>query len=354
MSFPTALRMQDVVIEMESVPFLLIYNPRTHARVLSNKRLLLKGELRQLSATLIIYISSTPTLSDLHEVEDIGFYLSDLPLHSGSADLASNGWHSYNEIFQHFQQEAEKSKQLEELHQQQNEWRQRGDTLLGSMIPRYLLDKLKNGNDETTSTTLLQYCEPYDEVTLMFVRLYDFTKVCASLSATETLRAVSVCWSTIDSLTDYYDVLKVENRAEEYMVASGIPKLNGHQHAAEISGLALRIMRTISALDVPQIPSTGKLTIRIGISTGPVVGGIVGLHLPRFCIFGDTVNTASRMESTGLPFRIQCAPKTHDLLKELGGFQLTERGLMPVKGKGEMMVYWLTGQDDGKNTSMNS
>lgn len=170
---------------------------------------------------------------------------------------------------------------------------------------------------------------------------------------------MSVCWSTIDSLTDYYDVLKVENRAEEYMVASGIPKLNGHQHAAEIAGLALRIVRTISALDVPQIPSTGKLTIRIGICTGPVVGGIVGLHLPRFCIFGDTVNTASRMESTGLrnisartffsrsyfgfevyqfylcfpisAFRIQCAPKTHDLLKELGGFQLTERGLMPVK-----------------------
>ena len=161
MSFSAALRMQDVVIEMESVPFLLVYNSQTNRQSLSNKHLLLKGQFRQLTESLIVYISSTPTLNDLHEVEEIGFYLSDLPIHSGSADLASSGWHSHNEIFQHFQKEAEKSKQLEDLHQQQEEWRQRGDALLGSMIPRYLLDKLKTDSDNAdgSSKNVLHYCE---------------------------------------------------------------------------------------------------------------------------------------------------------------------------------------------------
>ncbi|OQV22558.1 Soluble guanylate cyclase 88E [Hypsibius exemplaris] len=344
LSYDMAVKLQDVVIELQSIPCIMIHNAVAHTKHPLKKHLPLKGQFRQYSVDTVLFISSTPTLNDLSDLESIGFYLSDLPLHSGTADLAACGWHSHNEIFQHFQKEADKSQELEDLLRKQAEWKKKGDSLLGSMIPRYLLDKLQ-GADQGAAGSAFSYCELYEEVTIMFVRLYDFANVCLPLSATDLVKMVSLCWSVMDTLSDDYDVFKVENRGEEYMVASGIPKLNGQQHAAEIASLALSIMKTITATTFEAVEG-GRLVIRIGISSGPVVGGIVGLHLPRFCVFGDTVNTASRMESSGIPYQIQCTSMTRDILHaHYKSFHLTERGSMSIKGKGAMLVYWLVRKD---------
>ncbi|KAL0109405.1 hypothetical protein PUN28_014464 [Cardiocondyla obscurior] len=216
------------------------------------------------------------------------------------------------------------------------EEKKKTDALLYEMLPRYVAEQLKKGNKIEA--------ESFDCVTIYFSDIVGFTSMSAESTPLEVVNFLNDLYTCFDSTIENYDVYKVETIGDAYMVVSGLPIRNGIQHAGEVASMSLCILDAIKQFTIRHRPFD-KLQLRIGIHSGPVCAGIVGLKMPRYCLFGDTVNTASRMESTGLPLKIHCSSETKQLLDHLKGFNLVERGMVSMKGKGERLTYWLIGED---------
>ncbi|XP_067433209.1 LOW QUALITY PROTEIN: guanylate cyclase 2G [Thunnus thynnus] len=208
----------------------------------------------------------------------------------------------------------------------------RADKLLSSMLPRYIADQLMAGRSVEPRS--------YEMVTIFFSDIVGFTSMCAVSSAMEVVTFLNDLYSLFDDIIKMYDVYKVETIGDAYMVASGLPLSNGNNHALEISTMALHFLGAIKVFKIRHMP-TESLAIRIGIHSGPVVAGVVGSTMPRYCLFGDTVNMASRMESNSLPLKIHISQCTADILVQAGSFELEERGEVEMKGKGCHKTYWL-------------
>ncbi|XP_062860017.1 guanylate cyclase 2G [Trichomycterus rosablanca] len=208
----------------------------------------------------------------------------------------------------------------------------RADKLLSSMLPRYIADQLMTGKTVEPMS--------YELVTIFFSDIVGFTTMCSISSALEVVTLLNDLYSLFDEIIKLYDVYKVETIGDAYMVASGLPISNGTRHAEEISIMALHFLSAIQKFRIKHLPKE-KLAIRIGINSGPVVAGVVGTTMPRYCLFGDTVNTASRMESNSLPLRIHISQSTADILIRIGSYQLEERGDIELKGKGLQKTFWL-------------
>ncbi|KAK3508354.1 hypothetical protein QTP70_022935, partial [Hemibagrus guttatus] len=185
--------------------------------------------------------------------------------------------------------------------------------------------------------------ELFDEVTIYFSDIVGFTTLCHYSTPMEVVDMLNDMYKNFDSILDSHDVYKVETIGDAYMVASGLPRRNGNRHAVDICHMALDILEFMGTFQLRHLPGI-PLWIRIGVHSGPCAAGVVGNKMPRYCLFGDTVNTASRMESTGLPLRIHVSQSTINILQRTDcPFEYETRGETFLKGKGKEMTYWLKG-----------
>ncbi|ELT92823.1 hypothetical protein CAPTEDRAFT_122722 [Capitella teleta] len=211
--------------------------------------------------------------------------------------------------------------------------KKRTETLLYQMMPKSVAEQLK-----TQQSVQAEY---FHSVTIFFSDIVGFTLMSARSTPMQVVQMLNGLYSIFDASIDRYDVYKVETIGDAYMVVSGLPNPS-ERHASEIALLALELRNTVSDYRVPHLPGE-RIQLRIGLHSGSVVAGVVGLKMPRYCLFGDTVNTSSRMETTSEPNCIHLSESTQVALEAEGGFQIQKRGKISIKGKGMMQTYWLLG-----------
>ncbi|ESP02581.1 hypothetical protein LOTGIDRAFT_91690, partial [Lottia gigantea] len=222
---------------------------------------------------------------------------------------------------------------VDEKTQEVKEEKKRSEELLYQIIPKSVAERLKRG--------LRVEPEAFDCITIYFSDICGFTTISARSKPMEVVvDLLNDLYSCFDAILEEFDVYKVETIGDAYMVASGLPQRNGHKHAEEIARMSLALLKAIDSFRMRHLPDE-KLKLRIGLHSGPVCAGVVGIKMPRYCLFGDTVNTASRMESHGEGLRIHMSESTTEILQLDSCFEVEKRGDIEIKGKGLMTTYWL-------------
>ncbi len=206
----------------------------------------------------------------------------------------------------------------------------RSEALLDNLLPEKIAARLKDAPDQIIADSIGQ-------ATILFADIVDFTPRAASMPPEDLIRFLNRVFTAFDEETDRRGLEKIKTIGDAYMVAAGMPDAR-EDHAEAIADLALRMLEITTQLSER---ASQPVTVRIGVHTGPAVAGVIGVRKFFYDVWGDTVNTASRMESHGEPERIQVTAETKEAL---GGAYLFEpRGLVEIKGKGQIETWWLTG-----------
>lgn len=207
---------------------------------------------------------------------------------------------------------------------------QKSEQLLLNILPAEIAEQLKQSKE-----VIATRCEV---VTVLFSDIVDFTSMSARLQPTDLVKLLNQVFSAFDKLAEHYGLEKIKTIGDAYMVVGGIPSSRS-DHAEAIAEMALNMQQEIRRF---QSDTGENLNLRIGINTGTVVAGVIGIKKFSYDLWGDTVNVASRMESQGLAGKIQVTEATYQLLKDK--YHLVERGEIFVKGRGEMSTYLLVGK----------
>lgn len=207
--------------------------------------------------------------------------------------------------------------------------RERSEQLLLKILPASIANKLKASSGSLA--------EQFDEVSILFADVVGFTALSEQISPRDLVALLDNLFSRFDSLTETLNLEKIKTIGDAYMVASGIPQPRS-DHAEAIAMMAIGIQQEVQKFNQERGTT---LSIRIGINSGPVVAGVIGRKKFLYDLWGDAVNTASRMESYSAPGAIQVSETTMHKLK--AKFVLEKRGDIDVKGKGKMTTYWLLG-----------
>ncbi len=259
------------------------------------------------------------------------FALSEVYRDLGDGLKAYEHFKNYHDLERevHSEQSAKKIAGLEQskdlaLIQQEQQITHR---LLARVLPQQIVERVKKGEENIA--------DKFPSATVLFADIVGFTPLAEKLGADEILKLLSGIFSHFDSLCEKFGVEKIKTIGDSYMAASGVP-VESNDHLFKIAKLALAMQEDLKLNVGFTIP---ELSIRIGIHTGEVVAGVLGTQKLSYDIWGDTVNTAARMESYGEPDMIHCSEEVYNLLKDK--FVFKKRRAKNVKGKGKMQTYFL-------------
>ena len=222
-------------------------------------------------------------------------------------------------------EELNKEKELLEFEQMKTE------KLMLNILPKPIAERLKKGEKNISGS--------YPEVTILFSDLVGFTKMSSQKSAADLVKLLNDLFSRFDKRAENLGLEKIKTIGDAYMAVGGLP-IPRSDHAEITADMALGMFEDLAAFNAE---NNAELNMRIGLNSGPVVAGVIGFTKFSYDLWGNTVNTASRMESTSLPGRIQISPATQEALHDR--FVLEERELMECKGLGLIMTYFLNGKN---------
>ena len=217
-----------------------------------------------------------------------------------------------------------KEKELLEFEQMKTE------KLMLNILPKPIAERLKKGEKNISGS--------YPEVTILFSDLVGFTKMSSQKSAADLVKLLNDLFSRFDKRGENLGLEKIKTIGDANMAVGGLP-IPRSDHAEIVADMALGMFEDLSAFNAE---NNAELNMRIGLNSGPVVAGVIGFTKFSYDLWGNTVNTASRMESTSLPGRIQISPATQEALNDK--FILEERELMECKGLGQIMTHFLNGR----------
>lgn len=209
--------------------------------------------------------------------------------------------------------------------------KERSEKLLLNILPSEVAEELKEKGQAEAHL--------FENVTVMFTDFVNFTKISEELSPTELVKEIHYCFSKFDEITGRHGMEKIKTIGDAYLAVSGLPTLDP-QHAVKAVNAAIEIRDFITSYHNERINKhLPPFAIRIGLNSGPVVAGIVGVKKFAYDIWGDTVNTAARMEQNGEPGRINISGNTFELIKET--YTCEHRGKIPAKNKGQIDMYFV-------------
>ncbi len=225
-------------------------------------------------------------------------------------------------------------RQLAQRNQHLRQEQARTRELLHNLLPTPVADRLTHAPLDASLTSHV-VADFFESATILFADIADFTTLASYADPQVLVDLLNQIFSCFDQLAEAHGLEKIKTIGDAYMVAGGIPEFRP-DHSEAIAHMALAMQ---SAMEDFKTPENHPLQLRIGIHSGPVVGGVIGLKRLSYDLWGDTVNVASRMELYGEPGKIQVSDSIYQVIKEQ--FRLVPRGAINVKGKGEMETYWL-------------
>jgi len=210
----------------------------------------------------------------------------------------------------------------------------RQTSLLEDVFPEHIAQALLAGKKVEP--------QKHDCVTIYFSDIVSFTDISGQLSAEDVSEMLDRLYTEFDDLADKHGVYKLETIGDAWVGVCNLTR-SQHDHAARIARFSMDAVRAAQETVIhPDKPEMGNVRIRVGFHSGPVVSNVVGTRNPRYCLFGDTMNTASRMESTSEALRIHCSKTAAEMvIKQDNSLKLQRRGHTEIKGKGKMTTYWL-------------
>lgn len=333
--------------ELEHIDALCIENPQTLITVLLAKARLLEFEGSIVEATEVadgaLKLATESNLR-LHMVET-HVVLRDLA--QKRVDFAAYITHNdaVTKINDEIRgQEAVRKLAVHEAEQRmetERRERARERALLYGALPKQVADRLIRGEQVSG--------DHLDSATIVFLDIVGFTTMSHRIPAGHVVHVLEQVFSVLDDVCRVHDLTKIKTIGDSYMAASGVPEPQ-HDHAARAARAMVDMLQRLTTLDITVPPelgdvawaeAVGNIRVRIGAHAGPVVAGVIGRERLQYDVWGDTVNVASRMESSCEPGRIQITAALAEMLGDVDGVRVVERGTIEVKGKGELQTFWL-------------